>query len=122
MIEQRVAASEQEHVEVHMLQRLDTDLPLIDAEPDCADQALVLQFAHRAITAVEKLAEIGVVSLAVNLAPEIVSQQDVNPVALEAQAALLERAQHAIVTIVEMDIEGVGADEPMSLDRGVRRN
>ena len=47
LVEQRIAAGQQQDVEVDVSERVDADLPVVDAEPESADQAALAQLRQR---------------------------------------------------------------------------
>ncbi len=118
LLQQGVAAGQQEDVELGFIEGRVADLPLVDAQADGVDRAAVAQGAHGLVAALEELAPPQGVVGAVGGRAQVVGQQDVDVVAVQALQAGLEGPHHAVVAVVEHRLEGGGGDEAVPLGQG----
>src|SRR6266540_499886 len=97
LIEQRVAAGEQQVIEIDLRKRVDAYAPIVDAEPESADRTLVAQARKRAARTVHGLAKTFRLRLAVRRDIDVVHVDDVERRDAEPLQAVLDRAQRAVV-------------------------
>ncbi len=106
LLEQGVAAGEQESVPIAPIQSLEQHLPLVDADADRAHRAGRSQFFERSIAAVAQSAHHSRMGFpAVLHRADIVHVEDVDPCQPEPLKAVLERAHDSVIGVVVDRIE-----------------
>jgi hypothetical protein len=105
LIEERVAASQQETVEVSLARKTHEHLRLVHPRADGMDRALSTEVIERSVCALD-----GVVVVVVG----VVDVQDVDAVETQALQALFEGAHDAVVRKVEDRVDGRDAHESLS--------
>src|SRR3546814_5216218 len=95
LFEQGIAPGEQDEIEVGMGEHLFADRDFVDADPDRAHRPGIAERAHRLVPAVQELAEMMGVRLAVGHPAEIVRIEYVDPVAAQARTARLIAAHRS---------------------------
>jgi len=101
VFEQRVAASEQDDVQVRARQEFKADLDLVDAYPDRPAGTRAAELTQGGQGLVQHLPEHHVVLLGVRLAPDVMDQQGVHRLAPESPKTGFERAQDAVTAVVK---------------------
>jgi hypothetical protein len=102
LLQQRIAAGEQHRVEIAGAGEALAHRGLVDADADRPDRTGGAQALQRAIGAIHGLGEPALDRLGpVRPDVDVVDQHDVDPVRAEAQGRLLERAQRAVMGIIE---------------------
>ncbi len=101
VLEQRVAAGEQDDVQVRARQEFKADLDLVDADANRPAGARAAQVTQGGQRLIQHLPEHRVVPLAMRLAPDVMDQQGVHRLALETPKTGFERPKGAVTTVVE---------------------
>src|ERR1700730_5242344 len=102
LVEQRVAAREQETVEVRLFRKLHEHLGLVHSGADGAYHPVLAQLIEGAIRAID-----GVVEMVVG----VMNVEDVDTPQAKPDEALLDRAHHAVVREIEYRVQGWNAPE-----------
>ena len=108
LVEHRVAAREEETVEVRFAGETGEHLGLVHAGPDRFDRPFRPETVERRVCACQSLGEVLV---------GVVDVEDVDPVDAETRDALLDRAHHAVVREVVDGVEGRSAGKSVALRR-----
>src|ERR1700722_19660906 len=130
---QRVAHGEQEEIHVEKIEKTRDRAQRIEARANAANDACFSQFRERLPSARLELREIGVERRGIVVPGiEVVNEKDIAPVYPEPLEAVLERAHHAVVAVVEyglkleaaepLILDGVGAERPPQDAADFRRN
>ncbi len=121
LVEQRVAAGEQEAVEVARFEEGLAGLPFVEAAADRLDDALLAQPEDRRIGALHGLAEGLRIGVAMVAPVRVVDEQDVDPVGTEPLHAVLDRAHDAVAAVIGCFDEGGRGGEEARVERAAHR-
>ena len=119
LLEQRIAHRDQEEIDVEQVEIARDRAHRVETGADALDHALIAQLFQRAPAAGVELVQIrrrprlGLEVPGV----EVVDQQDVDAVDAEPLQAVLERAHHAVVAVVEHGVELEPAEPFAALER-----
>ena len=83
-----------------MRERVDADLPVVDAEAEAGDRALGLEARERRHGAVHRLAKALRLRVAVRVARDVVNEHVVDPREAEPLQAVVDAAQRPVVRVV----------------------
>src|SRR3546814_14405724 len=100
-----------------MGEHLFADRDFVDADPDRAHRPGIAERAHRLVPAVQELAEMMGVRLAVGHPAEIVRIEYVDPVAAQARTARIIAAHHGVVAVIERAPARFGRDHALARAR-----
>src|SRR5207248_2290810 len=122
LLEQGVAAGEEEAVEIAGLGEALAGLPFIDADADRADRPFLTQAQQRTVASGHYLGEALVHGRLSLMRPDVdvMDMDDIEPCQPETLQTILDRAQHAIIGIVELRREGQDAAIEPAIGRRVR--
>src|SRR5271166_450921 len=117
LLEQGVAHRQQEEIDVEEIKKPGNHPHHVQPGPYPLDDSLTAQFVERTPAGSCELDEIGVDVRLTPVAPcvKIVDQQEVDAVDPEALQAVLERAHHAVIAVVEHGLE-LQPTEPLVFD------
>src|SRR3546814_1767658 len=105
-----------------MGEHLFADRDFVDADPDRAHRPGIAERAHRLVSAVQELAEMMGVRLAVGHPAEIVRIEYVDPVAAQARTARLIAAHHGVVAVIERALDRRSEEHTSELQSLMRRS
>ena len=120
LVEQRVAAGEQQNVEVGVRERVDAHLPVVDAEAVALDGTLGLEARQRGNRAVHRLAKALRLGVAMRVARDVVDEHVVDGSERKPLQAVLDAAQRAVERIVPALHEWQDADVAVLVPRRIR--
>ena len=109
VVEQRVAAREHEAVEVAVGGEAQQDLPVVDADAERLDHAGVAQLGKRAVRAAHRFGVALLDEIALPAPVDVVRSARCRCGSCRGAAACVERAQRAVVAVVERDFERIRA-------------
>src|ERR1700722_360617 len=121
LLEQGIAAREQDDVELRMIHGLETDRRLVDAKPKGPDRSACPQLFQRTkAAAVGELAKGRLAPAAMSQAADVVNKENVDAGQSEPLLAGLPRGHHPLEAVIKFGFERQGRAEALTFGSSVK--